>query len=82
MTIFEMLSQSGILTILGMGAVFSFLAIMVFCVSTMGKFFHAREAAEALAAPAVAAPIFQASAPGNSAQVIAAISAAVYEYRK
>lgn len=37
MTIVEMLGQSGILTVLGMGVVFAFLAIMIFCMNLSGK---------------------------------------------
>ena len=37
MTILEMMQQSSILTILGMAVVFGFLAIMVFCISMVGK---------------------------------------------
>ena len=77
MTIAEMLGQSGILTILGMAVVFGFLTIMVFCVSTMGKLFQAREAAAA-----VAVPVSQAPAAGIALATIAAITAAVLEYRK
>ena len=82
MTIFEMLSQSGILTILGTSLVFAFLGIMVLCVTAMGKFFQAREAAGVLSAPAVEAPVSQASATEKNMAIIAAITAAVHEYRK
>ena len=41
MTIVEMLGQSGNIALLGMGTVFGFLIIMVFCVSALGKVFHA-----------------------------------------
>ena len=82
MTIAEMLSQSGILTILGMGVVFGFLALMVFCVSTLGKFFQAREAAASKVSPVGSDPASQAAPPENAGQVIAAISAAVYQYHK
>lgn len=37
MTITEMLSQSGILTLLGMGVVFSFLIILIVCISLSSK---------------------------------------------
>ena len=36
MTIMEMLGQSGILSLLGMGIVFGFLIIMIIAISTMG----------------------------------------------
>jgi len=38
MTIVEMLGQSGILTLLGMGVVFGFLALMVVVINQVGKF--------------------------------------------
>ena len=37
MTALEMLEQSAILTVLGVGVVFSFLLIMIICVTLMGK---------------------------------------------
>ena len=37
MTILEMLEQSAILTVLGVGIVFSFLLIMIICVTLLGK---------------------------------------------
>ena len=43
MTIFEMLAQSGVLTLLGLGIVFSFLIIQVFVVSNFGKFVSKKE---------------------------------------
>ena len=82
MTILEMLGQSAVLTILGISVVFGFLAIMVFCVSALGKFFQAREAASGMAAQPVNPPSSQPGAPENSSGKIAAISAALNEYRK
>ena len=38
MTIIEMLQQSGILTLLGMGIVFGFLIIMVLVINLLGGF--------------------------------------------
>lgn len=77
MTISEMLSQSGILTLLGMGVVFSFLIIMIFAMTGLHAVIHAlgwdkEEKKDAPAAP-VAAP-----AADNGA-IIAAIAAAVHE---
>jgi oxaloacetate decarboxylase gamma subunit len=74
-----MLEQSGVLTLLGMGIVFSFLVILVIAVSLAGKFFHAVGADKDIqpAAAGGAAP----SGTGNAA-VTAAISAAVNEYQK
>ena len=80
MTIMEMFGQSAVLTVLGMGIVFSFLVIMVISVTLTGKVIQKlglnRDAAPAAvsAAPAQAA--------GVSHGVTAAISAAVIEYQK
>ena len=79
MRIAEMLEQSGMLTLFGMGIVFSFLVIMVICVSIMGKVVSALGMNKDLGAQA--AP----PAPSRAAKttaVAAAISAAVNEYRK
>ena len=79
MTIMEMFGQSAILTVLGMGVVFSFLVIMVISVTLTGKIMQKlglnKEAAPQ-GAPAAAA------VPAAGAGVTAAISAAVNEYRK
>jgi len=77
MTIFDMLEQSGVLTLLGMGIVFSFLLIMVVCISLAGKVINAL-GLNNNAAPAVSTV----QKTGNDAAVTAAISAAVNEYRK
>jgi oxaloacetate decarboxylase gamma subunit len=80
MTIVEMLGQSGVLTVLGMGIVFGFLVIMIIAITVVGKAIHglgldkdAEPAKTGSAAPA---------AGSNNAAVTAAISAAVTEYRK
>ncbi|MDR2053021.1 MAG: OadG family protein [Treponema sp.] len=84
MTIAEMLGQSGVLTLLGMGIVFSFLIILIIAVTLAGKAIHAlgwdRDVPGPAKAPAAAAG--PASGGGNQAAVTAAISAAVTEYRK
>jgi len=79
MTIVEMLGQSGILTILGMGVVFGFLIIMVIVISTAGKLI--KEKAAFSGQSNGTKPGFSA-AVSDSGQVTAAISAAVSEYRK
>jgi len=43
MTIVEMLGQSGILTLLGMGIVFGFLIVMVFIINLTGKIMNAEK---------------------------------------
>ena len=82
MTIMEMLGQSGVLTVLGMGIVFSFLVIMVVCVSIMGRIIHALGVDKDLAESAEGGSS-QASGPvKTTAAVTAAITAAVTEYQK
>lgn len=40
MTIMEMLGQSGLLTALGMGVVFSFIIILIICMGLLQKVLH------------------------------------------
>ena len=77
MTIAEMLQQSGVLTLLGMGVVFSFLIIMILCMHVLHVVLPAlkldkeekKEAAQS-----------RASAPArHDDAVIAAIAAAVHK---
>jgi oxaloacetate decarboxylase gamma subunit len=81
MTIAEMLGQSGVLTLLGMGIVFGFLVIMIISISVVGKIIHAIGADKDVAAPPAGTAAASAGA-GSNAAVTAAISAAVSEYRK
>jgi oxaloacetate decarboxylase gamma subunit len=77
MTIMEMLGQSGVLTVLGMSVVFSFLIILIFAITGVGKIINALKFNEE--------PITNTLAPSASVSagaVTAAISAAVKEYRK
>jgi oxaloacetate decarboxylase gamma subunit len=76
-----MLGQSGALTLLGMGVVFGFLAIMIVCVTLTGRIIHALGADKDVMqrAAAAAAP---GSGPVNSGAITAAITAAVAEYQK
>jgi oxaloacetate decarboxylase gamma subunit len=79
MTIVEMLGQSGVLTLLGMGIVFGFLVILVIAVSFMGRAIRSLGAgtdADALRAGG------SGSAGGGTGAVTAAVTAAVSEYRK
>lgn len=89
MTIAEMLGQSGILTLLGMGVVFSFLIILILCMYALHFFIHLfkldkepqKSATAAPAARTVSAPQsapVAASAQDNGA-VVAAIAAALHE---
>jgi oxaloacetate decarboxylase gamma subunit len=75
----EMLGQSGVLTLLGMGVVFGFLIIMVISITQVGKIIHALGLDKDVSGPAKTGS--PASGTGD-AGVTAAISAAVNEYRK
>jgi oxaloacetate decarboxylase gamma subunit len=81
MTIIEMLGQSGVLTVLGMGVVFSFLIIMIFAITAVGKIIIALKLNKGLMTQVLASPSASV-ASGNAVSVTAAISAAVNEYRK
>jgi oxaloacetate decarboxylase gamma subunit len=76
-----MLGQSGVLTLLGMGVVFGFLAIMIVCVTLTGKIIHAVGADKDVIQRAVAAAS-PGAGPSNSGAITAAIAAAVAEYQK
>jgi oxaloacetate decarboxylase gamma subunit len=78
MTIVEMLEQSGVLTLLGMGIVFGFLIILVIAVTTAGKIIQALGVNKDIPRTAAPAP---AGDGAKAAAVTAAISAAVNEYR-
>jgi oxaloacetate decarboxylase gamma subunit len=81
MTIADMLGQSGVLTLLGMGIVVSFLVILIIAVILVGKIIHAIGADKDLQTP----PAKSGGAPAGAASgaaVTAAITAAVTEYRK
>ena len=86
MTIVEMLGQSGVLTVLGVGIVFSFLIIMIIVINLVGRivrFLGLDKDAAAQTAPVQAAPVRAVPAfAANEAPVAAAISAAVMKYRK
>jgi len=71
MTIFEMLEQSGILTVLGMAVVFIFLWIMIVCISFAGKIIQF-----------AAGKKDSNTVDSASSDHIAAISAAVSEHKK
>lgn len=87
MTIVDMLGQSLILTLLGMGVVFAFLIILIICLTLVKHCLHALkldvEAPKAQAAapvsvsPGVSAPQVQTQAQNDA--VIAAIAAALRE---
>ena len=82
MTIFQMLDQSWVLTLLGMGIVFSFLVILVVCVSIMGKIFRALGYNRDPGLVVAEAPAAHLGGSAGTGAVIAAITTAVNEYRK
>jgi len=78
MTITEMLEQSGVLTVLGMSVVFSFLIILIFAITGVGKIIGALKLNKGL----IMAGQSVSAVSGDVASVTAAISAAVSQYRK
>ena len=80
MTITEMLQQSGILTVLGMAVVFSFLCVLVFSVNLMSKIIRKFGWDNDIEA--------QKNEPSGKKdktvprEVVAAVTAAIAEYRK
>ena len=71
MTVTEMFGQSGVLTLLGIAVVFSFLLILIVCVSIMGRVIQKLSPRGSNTQVAVVSP---------GLQITAAISAAVNEY--
>jgi oxaloacetate decarboxylase gamma subunit len=88
MTINEMLGQSGVLALMGMGTVFVFLILIVLCVNVMGKIVQAfgggkdtqikPAAVSANAQASVSKTISGRTAPDT----VAAITAAVTQFRR
>ena len=81
MTIGEMLIQSGMLAILGLGIVFGFLIILVISVSLLGRILGSiglkEEPQSGLSAETESLPV-----AGTDKKISAAISAAITEYQK
>ena len=77
MTITEMLGQSGLLTLLGMCVVFSFIIILIICMTILKGVIHALklDKEEPKDTPKASAPV----AAGNDGAIIAAIAAAVHD---
>jgi oxaloacetate decarboxylase gamma subunit len=82
MTIIEMLGQSGMMSVIGMGIVFSFLIVLIAAVSVAGKLIQILGLDKGREAQAK--PIGRGSSNGepNQQAVIAAIGAAVTRYQK
>lgn len=74
MTIGSMISQSAILTLLGMGVVFGFLIIMICCVNLLRVCVHAAKLDKEPPKAETAAP-----AAVDEKAVVAAIAAAIHE---
>jgi len=77
MTILDMLEQSGVLTLLGMGVVFSFLVILVLSITGTGLFIRKFVKPEAVKSAASSARKQE-----NGGEIAAAIGAAVNQYKK
>ncbi|GHU65255.1 hypothetical protein FACS189447_03870 [Spirochaetia bacterium] len=82
MTIAEMLEQSGVLTLLGMGIVFSFLVLVIISVTVVGKIIHAIGADKDVYTPPAASTGSSPASAAKATAVAAAITAAVTEYQK
>ena len=78
MTIFDMLGQSAIITVLGMAVVFAFILIMIVCVDITGKLINIRGREKDLAGPKNEVPQTTAGAVHH----VAAITAAIAEHQK
>lgn len=78
MTITEMLGQSGLLTLLGMGVVFGFIIILICCMNLLKIFVHAFkfDKEESKDTPVASAPV---SSAGNDGSIVAVIAAAVHD---
>jgi oxaloacetate decarboxylase gamma subunit len=82
MTIVEMLEQSSVLTLLGMGIVFSFLVILVVCVSVMGRIARTLGAGKDAGVSPAPGGSSGSNGAAKATAVAAAITAAVNEYQK
>lgn len=80
MTIMEMIRQSGVLTLLGVGTVFGFLITMIICVTLMGKIIHVLGWDKGVQDSTAKKQSTQETTVNHGANV-AAITAAVNEYR-
>ena len=80
MTIFEMLQQSAILTLVGMIVVFTFLWFMTICISLVGKIIGSGKLEEAIVPPQKAMP--QTTSDTVNPEIVAAITVAVRDYQK
>jgi oxaloacetate decarboxylase gamma subunit len=79
MTIAQMFGQSGVLALLGMGVVFGFLVLLIISITLLGKVVHALGMDKDPAKAAVAGAQATGQLDGG---VVAAIGAAIKQYRK
>ncbi len=81
MTIGQMLGQSGILTLLGLGVVFSFLIIMILCMYLLHAVIHALKLDKVEESKTSgASPASPSAAPAaDDGAIVAAIAAALHE---
>ncbi|MFA6937277.1 MAG: OadG family protein [Treponema sp.] len=79
MTIAEMLEQSGILTLLGMGVVFLFLIILILCMYLLHAVLHGLHLDQDKKADDTSSVTQSAGASGDNQAVVAAIATAVHE---
>ncbi|MDR3357101.1 MAG: OadG family protein [Spirochaetaceae bacterium] len=80
MTIAQMFNQSGVLALLGMTVVFSFLVIMIVVISMAGNFIHAAGLDRDLSAKT--APAGNAVQTGPDGAIVAAITGALKAHLK
>lgn len=82
MTISEMLQQSGILTLLGMGVVFAFLVVMIACMHLLHAVIHVckldKDVTSGTTVKSASAPAAAPAAPAQDDAAVAAIAAAVH----
>jgi oxaloacetate decarboxylase gamma subunit len=81
MTISEMLEQSGILSLMGMGTVFLFLCLMILVMNIVAKLVRRYRLDKDIYPDEKVGPAVM-NDEGKKPEVIAAITSAVNEYRK
>ncbi|MDR0562673.1 MAG: OadG family protein [Spirochaetaceae bacterium] len=82
MTILEMFEQSALLTLIGMAVVFGFLWLMIFCINAAAKLIHKLGLDKDIQPSSAVKPPKPKSPAETPPEVIAAISAALTEYRR
>ena len=81
MTIMEMLRESAVLTVFGVGIVFSFLILLVISITLLSKIIRALDSSKNAQVKGTATADAAVQTRENG-PIIAAITAAVTEYRK